>query len=70
MVDASSAIDKNIAFFMFEQKLTVEKMAALLGMSANTLRAKRSGERQWTMSEVMKLSDLMGKTLDELVGMV
>ena len=62
------AIDDAIAFFMFEQKLTVDKMAGLLAMSANTLRAKRSGERPWTWDEVLLLSDLLGKTLDELAG--
>lgn len=69
-VDKSTrAIDEIIAFFMFEQKLTVEKMAALLGMSANTLRAKRSGERPWVWDEILHLSELTGKTLDELAGM-
>lgn len=63
------AIDEAIAFFMFEQKLTVEKMASLLNMAPNTLRAKRSGERPWTWNEVMQLADITGKSLDELAGL-
>lgn len=68
MAEITSAIDHAIAFFMFEQKLTVEKMAQLLGMTANTLRAKRSGERDWTWSEILHLSDLLGVTPNELAG--
>lgn len=66
---STSAIDEIIAFFMFEQKLTVEQMASAVGMSANTLRAKRSGERPWTWDEVLHLSDLTGKSLEELAGL-
>lgn len=65
----TDTIDQKIAFFMFEQKLTVEKMAGLLGMTPNTLRAKRSGKTEWTLGEMMELSDLFGMTLDEIAGL-
>ena len=68
MVEITSAIDKKIAFFMFEQTLTVEEMARLLDMTANTLRSKRRGERDWTWGEILHLSDLLGITPNELAG--
>ena len=63
-----TAIDRSIALYMFDNKLTREQMAAQLDMSANTLRWKREGKNEWLLSEVMKLSELTHKTLDELTG--
>jgi hypothetical protein len=63
-----TAIDRSIALYMFDNKLTREQMAAQLDMSANTLRWKREGKNEWLLSEVMKLSELTHKSLDELTG--
>lgn len=63
-----TAIDRSIALYMFDNKLTREQMAAKLDMSANTLRWKREGKNEWLLSEVMKLSELTHKSLDELTG--
>ena len=63
-----TAIDRSIAIYMFDNKLTREQMAAKLDMSANTLRWKREGKNEWLLSEVMKLSELTHKSLDELTG--
>lgn len=64
-----NAIDLAISYYMAEQKITREQMAQLMGMSANTLRWKREGKTDWTLSEVLRISDLTGKTIDELAGM-
>lgn len=64
-----SEIDQRIAYYMFKNKLTVEKMAERMGMTANTLRSKRSGKTDWTLSEMMKLSEMLGVTLDKLAGL-
>lgn len=64
-----SAIDHAIAVYMFENKLTVEKMAESLDMTANTLRNKRDGISDWRLSEVFKLCEFIGKTPDELFGL-
>ena len=62
------AIDKSIAHYMADTGLTREQVARQLGMSANTLRWKRSGETDWAWSEILTLSELTGKTPDELAG--
>lgn len=65
---AAESIDLAIGYFMAEQKITREQMAQLMGMSANTLRWKREGKNDWTLSELIHLADLTGKTPSELVG--
>ena len=64
-----TAIDDAIAYFIFEQKITREQMADLMGMSANTLRRKREGRNGWTWSEILRLSDITGKSPDQLAGL-
>lgn len=65
---AVKSISVAIAAFMEEQKITREQMANMLGMSANSLRWKREGKKDWSWSEILALSDLTGKTPDELAG--
>ena len=66
---AVRAIDLAIGYFMVEQKLTREQMASLLGMSTNSLRWKREGKKDWTWSEILRLSDITGNSPDELAGL-
>ena len=63
-----ATIDRHIGYFMVEQKITRDQMAALLEMSPNTLRWKREGKTDWTWPEILRLSDITGKSLDELTG--
>lgn len=65
-----NAIDLAIRYYMAEQEITREQMAKLMGMTANTLRWKREGKTDWTLSEILRLSDLTGKSIDELAGAV
>lgn len=69
MTNSSSAIDREIAHFMVDQKLTQAKMAGLLGITEQTLIHKRRGVRDWKWGEVLHLSDILGKSLDELAGL-
>lgn len=69
MESTTRAIGREIAAFMFEQKLTLEKMAALMSMTTNTLRYKRDGRFDWKWSEILRLSELTGKSPDELAGL-
>lgn len=62
------AIDLAIAYFMAEQKISRGQMAELMEMSANTLRWKREGKTDWTWSELLRLSDITGKSPNELAG--
>ena len=66
MEEVIRAIDCAISHYIADKKITRDQMAELLGMSANTLRWKREGKNEWLLSEVLKLSDLMGVSLDEL----
>ena len=61
-------IDKAIGYYMVDEKLTQESMAKRLNMTANTLRWKREGKNDWSWSEILSLSELLGKTPDELAG--
>lgn len=68
MEQAVKSIDLAIGYFMVEQKITREQMAKLLGMSTNSLRWKREGKKDWTWSEILRLSDITGKSPNELAG--
>lgn len=63
-----SSIDKAISHYEVEHDLTKEQMAESLDMSANTLRWKREGAREWRLSELLKLSDITGLSLEALTG--
>lgn len=67
-VKAAESIDQHISKFMTEQKLGVGEMAGLLGMTPNSLRWKRQGKQDWKWSEVLKLADLFGMSVDQLIG--
>ena len=67
--NTAASIDLAIGYFMAEQKITRGQMAELMNMSTNTLRSKRSGANDWTLSELFRLADLTGKSLDELAGL-
>lgn len=64
----TATIDRAIGHYMADNKLTRGQMAEKLGMSPNTLRSKREGKSEWLLSEFMELSQLTGKTPDELAG--
>ena len=65
----TSSIDREISHYMVDQKITGEQMAEILGMTANTLRAKRTGKSDWTWREILKLCDLLDTSPNELAGM-
>lgn len=67
--NTAASIDLAIGYFMAEQKINRGQMAQMMGMSANTLRSKREGVNDWTLSELFRLADLTGKSLDELAGL-
>ena len=69
MEHVAVSIDRAIGYYMADNKLTREQMSELIGMSTNTLRWKREGKSEWTLSEILKLSEIIGKTPDELTGL-
>lgn len=68
MEQVTTSIDRAIGYYMADNKLTREQMSELIGMSTNTLRWKREGKSEWTLSEILKLSEIIGKTPNELTG--
>lgn len=64
----TQSIDRAIGYYMTDNKLTREQMAELIGISPNTLRWKREGKNEWLLSEILKLSEITGKSPDELTG--
>lgn len=68
MEQITVSISVAIADYMNEHGITREQMAEKLGMSANSLRWKREGSKDWTWSEILALSRLVGKSPDELAG--
>lgn len=68
MEQVTISIDRAISYYMADNKLTREQMSELMGMSTNTLRWKREGKNEWTLSEILKLSEIVGKSPDELTG--
>ena len=61
-------VDRAIGYYMADNKLTREQMADQMHMSTNTLRWKREGKNEWALSEILELSEIVGKTPDELTG--
>lgn len=68
MEQVVEAIDRAIGFYMVEQHINRGQMAERMGMTTNTLRWKREGKSKWTWDEILKLSEITGKTPDELAG--
>lgn len=63
-------IDNAIAVFLNETQTTREELAKSLGISTASLLNKRKGKNEWLWSEILTLSSLLGKTPDELAGIV
>lgn len=61
-------IDREIAAFLRSQKMTQAALAEKLGMTENTLRWKREGKTEFRLDEIMKLSQISGRTLNQLCG--
>lgn len=64
----TQSIDRAIGHYMVDEGIGVGEMAARLGMTANSLRWKRSGKHDWKWSEVLKLSELTGRSIDDLIS--
>lgn len=60
------SIDAHISRFLAETGETVEQLAEYLGITSNTLRNKRAGRTDWQFAEIVKLSELLCKSLTDL----
>lgn len=62
-----NGIDEAIAAYLRRTGKTQAELAEELSMSENTLSWKRRGIREFKFSEVMKIADITGYSLDEMV---
>lgn len=62
-----SGIDEAITVYLRRTGKTQAELAKELGMSENTLSWKRRGIREFKLSEAMKVADITGVSLDEMV---
>lgn len=61
-------IDGAITVYLRRNNMTQAYLAHEMGMAENTFSWKRRGIREWTMSEAVKLCDILGLTLDQAAG--
>ena len=62
------SIDCAISDYLKTEGITREAMAERMHMSSNSLRWKREGKYDWSWSEILKLSELMGCSIDDLTN--
>lgn len=67
--DYHDALENEVSFFLFATHTTHGELAKRLGVDANTLRMKRRGQTEYKTSELMKISEIIGKTPDQLLGL-
>lgn len=58
----------NIRAEMGRNNLTIKMLAKEIGISSNSVSLKLNGKRDFTLSEVERMADLFGCSLDYLVG--
>lgn len=61
-------IDDAITVHLRHTGKTQMQLAKELGVAPNTFSWKRRGVREWTLSEVSKLSEILGTTPSELLS--
>lgn len=61
------ALDAEIAAYLRLKNLTQAEFADELGMAPSTLSLKRRGLAEFTLSEVVAISQLIGKPVSELM---
>lgn len=62
------ALGLKMSIFMLESEIRAQEMAALLGMSFKRLSSITKGQVDPTLSEIIKILDLLKVTLEELIG--
>ncbi|WP_291288627.1 helix-turn-helix transcriptional regulator [Enorma sp.] len=64
---AFTGIDEAIAAYLRRSGKTQAELAEELGMSENTLSWKRRRKREFKLSEVIRIAEVTGCSLDEMV---
>lgn len=69
MSDYVESIDNAITVFLRRTNSTQKQLAKDLDIRDETLSAKRKGVRDFKVSELVRLSQIMGMSLDEMTGL-
>lgn len=69
MEDYKTAIDREVTFFLRQNKMTQAQLAEKLGMNQATLAMKRKGVTEFKAGELMQLAQMCGKSLDQMCGL-
>lgn len=62
------SINVAILEFLNEQHMTKGQFCQIIGFTTTSLRNKMNGTRDWTWTEILKLSEITGKSIDALAG--
>lgn len=60
-------IDREIGGYIREKRTTSDSIAKELEISPSTLSYKRNGKTSWRLGEIIKLSDMLEMTEQELI---
>ena len=60
--------NKNLITIRNENNMLQREVAELLGISGQGYHLKESGKYDFTQTEMIRLSEIFGKSLDELFG--
>lgn len=69
LVDYHTAIDREVTFFLRQNKMTQAQLAEKLGMNQATLAMKRKGVTEFKIGELMKFTQMCGRSLDQICGL-
>lgn len=61
-------IDEAITLYLKRTGETQADLASEMGMASNTFSWKRRGVREWSLSELVRLSQILGRPPSELLG--
>mgnify|MGYP002541848625 CR=1 FL=1 len=62
-------IDSAIAVYLRRSGKTQDQLATSMNMTANSLMNKRKGLTDFKLSELVRLSEIVGLSLDDLTGL-
>jgi hypothetical protein len=66
-MSTSEIIKRQIQGYLADSGLTVDEFLELIGMKRSTFYNKLNGETPWMLVEVMKLSEVMGCSVESIV---
>ena len=62
------ATEAAVAVYLKRTGMSQEELAQRIGMTDNTLRRRLNGRNDFTLPEAVRLSELLGVSLDQLAG--